>query len=337
MEFPHHLLISIHAPLAGCDGQTSASGNAQADFNPRTPCGVRRHKRLYPTVGIIISIHAPLAGCDLCGWSLRRRTTYFNPRTPCGVRPLSLRSISIFSIFQSTHPLRGATYPRTYALPPKKISIHAPLAGCDSPWPPAIRTHTNFNPRTPCGVRQNSCYSSICQSNFNPRTPCGVRRRRHGVRHVVRVISIHAPLAGCDHLGYPPGTVVAISIHAPLAGCDGRPYLGIGGLDISIHAPLAGCDMVGAASRAAGKHFNPRTPCGVRRATVEAWDRATVFQSTHPLRGATFQRCPQCRFRLFQSTHPLRGATVMVAACLQTMQISIHAPLAGCDAVSGWL
>ncbi len=337
MEFPHHLLISIHAPLAGCDGQTSASGNAQADFNPRTPCGVRLvrveltppddvFQSTHPLRGatlvlalhfdfLNISIHAPLAGCDLSTHIRVAAEKNFNPRTPCGVR------------------LAHERYSRAH----RDISIHAPLAGCDSPWPPAIRTHTNFNPRTPCGVRQNSCYSSICQSNFNPRTPCGVRRRRHGVRHVVRVISIHAPLAGCDHLGYPPGTVVAISIHAPLAGCDGRPYLGIGGLDISIHAPLAGCDMVGAASRAAGKHFNPRTPCGVRRATVEAWDRATVFQSTHPLRGATFQRCPQCRFRLFQSTHPLRGATVMVAACLQTMQISIHAPLAGCDAVSGWL
>ena len=198
MEFPHHLLISIHAPLAGCDGQTSASGNAQADFNPRTPCGVRRHKRLYPTVGIIISIHAPLAGCDLCGWSLRRRTTYFNPRTPCGVRPLSLRSISIFSIFQSTHPLRGATYPRTNALPPKKISIHAPLAGCDLPTKDIVEL------------------IEIFQSTHPLRGAT-----RHGRLRYGRIrISIHAPLAGCDKTPVTQVSASRISIHAPLAGCD---------------------------------------------------------------------------------------------------------------------
>ena len=34
---------------------------------------------------------------------------------------------------------------------------------------------------------------------------------------------------------------------------------------------------------------------------------------------------------LFQSTHPLRGATRHGGVCGQVFQISIHAPLAGCD------
>ena len=35
----------------------------------------------------------------------------------------------------------------------------------------------------------------------------------------------------------------------------------------------------------------------------------------------------------FQSTHPLRGATQIGAQHVEQQQISIHAPLAGCDAL----
>ena len=33
----------------------------------------------------------------------------------------------------------------------------------------------------------------------------------------------------------------------------------------------------------------------------------------------------------FQSTHPLRGATLVLRQLRRFVQISIHAPLAGCD------
>ena len=33
------------------------------------------------------------------------------------------------------------------------ISIHAPLAGCDDTSAASITATTDFNPRTPCGVR----------------------------------------------------------------------------------------------------------------------------------------------------------------------------------------
>ena len=56
-----------------------------------------------------------------------------------------------------------------------------------------------------------------------------------------------------------------------------------------------------------------------------------IFQSTHPLRGATrrpFAKLPRGRF---QSTHPLRGATMPSHLIEHFVSISIHAPLAGCD------
>ncbi len=55
-----------------------------------------------------------------------------------------------------------------------------------------------------------------------------------------------------------------ISIHAPLAGCDLQVVKLINVIIISIHAPLAGCDGTDAEK-----------------------DAQTLFQSTHPSRGAT--------------------------------------------------
>ena len=81
----------------------------------------------------------------------------FNPRTPCGVR-LKSRPRKNNSIgFQSTHSLRSATgagEPDAFRL---GVSIHALLAECDYP---SFRDRPHgggFNPRTPCGVRQQFC------------------------------------------------------------------------------------------------------------------------------------------------------------------------------------
>ena len=112
MEGVKYYDISIHAPLAGCD---------RLGYNRRfrTP----------------ISIHAPLAGCDVARCRRGACQTYFNPRTPCGVRHGLLYSYDMNILFQSTHPLRGATRFQ------------------NTKW----RLKPYFNPRTPCGVRQQNC------------------------------------------------------------------------------------------------------------------------------------------------------------------------------------
>ena len=236
-------------------------------------------------------------------------------------------------LFQSTHPLRGATIRNCLSERLCFISIHAPLAGCDEVLRPFVPREKDFNPRTPCGVR-------LLQQYFLPQK---------------RIISIHAPLAGCDCNILP--SAFTLRDFNPRTPCGVRPLsrflmwtslsfqsthplrgatvLGRAGdrlFDISIHAPLAGCDAF-------------------------VWLRKNLpheFQSTHPLRGATrFQGV--CRLDgAFQSTHPLRGATTGCTArsssgCYfnprtpcgvrlnddvadaQGAQISIHAPLAGCD------
>ena len=101
-----------------------------------------------------------------------------------------------------------------------------------------------------------------------------------------------------------------ISIHAPLAGCDPMRLKDSYSFTISIHAPLAGCDKTIRDAVGDRGYFNPRTPCGVR------------------------PRLPMPRHtpRAFQSTHPLRGATAGIVLAGLDVGISIHAPLAGCDA-----
>ena len=148
-----------------------------ANFNPRTPCGVRP-----------------------C-WHLNEYSQKnFNPRTPCGVRLYCKHCRRETIVFQSTHPLRGATIWTLHNCTPAGISIHAPLAGCDS----------------------RACRSSTTAFYFNPRTPCGVRRDADGRAPDCRAISIHAPLAGCDTDMLDEAEIRKISIHAPLAGCDER-------------------------------------------------------------------------------------------------------------------
>ena len=82
-------IISIHAPHTRCDNIVGGIESFLANFNPRTPCGVRRVRDLFssdrwkfqsthPMRGatvmiwysynkVLISIHAPHAGCDSAG------------------------------------------------------------------------------------------------------------------------------------------------------------------------------------------------------------------------------------------------------------------------------
>ncbi len=80
------------------------------------------------------------------------------------------------------------------------------------------------------------------------------------------------------------------------------------------------------------RNFNPRTPCGVRPAEMQA-----VYDYLHISIHAPRAGCDPRNLRLldkvmrFQSTHPVRGATDICTFFLPPFFISIHAPRAGCD------
>ena len=58
------------------------------------------------------------------------------------------------TVFQSTHPSRGATVRDLFGILQGLISIHAPLTGCDPDGPAVPIPVLDFNPRTPHGVRR---------------------------------------------------------------------------------------------------------------------------------------------------------------------------------------
>ena len=147
-------LISIHAPLAGCDGSPGLYLDSDFSFQSTHPLRGATRECAASCILEDISIHAPLAGCDGMELSERRKHFYFNPRTPCGVRRFPLRTFPQPTAFQSTHPMRGATRLRIERHRETEISIHAPHAGCDSGHSPWRNRCRYFNPRTPCGVRR---------------------------------------------------------------------------------------------------------------------------------------------------------------------------------------
>ena len=150
---PQSELISIHAPLAGCDIDDLIPYANNAKFQ---------------------STH-PSRGATRAIWIPHSWRKYFNPRAPCGARPRRLirptprptfqstrpvRGATIFSpasvllaLFQSTRPVRGATSKKPITELRCQISIHAPRAGRDCSDVARCSCQRDFNPRAPCGAR----------------------------------------------------------------------------------------------------------------------------------------------------------------------------------------
>ena len=126
-----------------------------------------------------------------------------------------------------------------------------------------------------------------------------------------------------------------ISIHAPLARCDAKQAQGH--FTFPHFNPRTSCEVRRSPSRSRPQsplYFNPRTSCEVRHLLHTAFIIILLFQSTHLLRGATATDDLITPEKIFQSTHLLRGATAGGQEKAAGGDISIHAPLARCDAVS---
>ena len=124
-----------------------------------------------------ISIHAPHAGCDMFDYDASQD----------------------YSVFQSTHPMRGATLTFDPVTGVGVISIHAPHAGCDRYVHQTALLKLFISIHAPhAGCDSVKLRTLMCPLNFNPRTPCGVRRAQRRRNAARTSISIHAPHAGCD-------------------------------------------------------------------------------------------------------------------------------------------
>ena len=213
-----------------------------------------------------------------------------------------------------------------------RVSIHAPHAGRDIGF-----------------LRYIS--SLAC---FNPRAPCGARREILNAKGVTLVFQSTRPMRGATQSVLFLCLKLSVSIHAPHAGRDRRQGESVHDRAVvSIHAPHAGRDVCLQLQERYSPCFNPRAPCGARRAVAVLIRLTHEFQSTRPMRGATdnptlpraareFQSTRPMRGATpvtsrynngagFQSTRPMRGATPGIWSPAHTREVSIHAPHAGRD------
>ena len=177
--------------------------------------------------------------------------------------------------------------------------------------PPSSRISSSFNPRSPCGERQRTTRPTPPTPCFNPRSPCGERRHHHRVQPIL-VVSTHAPLAGSDaRVRHWPLVRGRGSTHAPLAGSDVSALaVETDKLQFQPTLPLRGATLISIHSCGERFGFNPRSPCGERRARQSA-TYATCSVSTHaPLAGSDASKpASKPAPAVFQPTLPLRGAT----------------------------
>ena len=187
------------------------------------------------------------------------------------------------------YPLVGRLDRNRCTLGLVRISIHAPLAGCD-PWPyPRSQCPRHFNPRTPCGVRLCSIRCTRRTSNFNPRTPCGVRPtlrliwigwpfqsthplrgatgRGRAVRLPGQFQSTH-PLRGATPLKDITIDAVKFQSTHPLRGATSSIAIPANGDTFQSTHPLRGATRLHLQCMSLLLYFNPRTPCGVRPCAV---------------------------------------------------------------------
>ena len=261
------LLISIHAPRAGRD-------DARGHFRARR----------------LISIHAPRAGRDTRTSFPSSKRENFNPRAPCGARLADSIDHAAYTLFQSTRPVRGATELLVDVVRDPDISIHAPRAGRDTRASIDTDLGVYISIHAPRAGRDAAVSPSrrilyTFQSTRPVRgATVGVHRRVYGV-----LISIHAPRAGRDTAVYPrPCYRLDFNPRAP---CGARPsqnsdFANVG--EISIHAPRAGRDEFVGRVLTLYVNFNPRAPCGARPLIIFPGVRGKLFQSTRPVRGATW-------------------------------------------------
>ena len=169
--------------------------------------------------------------------------------------------------FQSTHPSWGATRNFLRPLEKVKISIHAPIVGCDFRRGIVLDVLDDFNPRTHRGVRRYIIKTSFDKVPFQSTHPSwGATHHHYYIYSMLmyfnprthRGVRQWSSFISTNFMSYfNPRTHRGVR-HITNAELKNR-------IDISIHAPIVGCDKSKKKKRGTEKYFNPRTHRGVRR------------------------------------------------------------------------
>ena len=191
----------------------------------------------------MISIHAPRAGRDIS-------TPTFS---------------SIFAIFQSTRPVRGATVAQIRLEAIDHISIHAPRAGRDRRGTAGRCIYPYFNPRAPCGARRMRDRTPTRALEFQSTRPVRGATPDDGAELRYNQFQSTRPVRGATPIRI--RRAKPWTYFNPRAPCGARPK-GLGKAPIlnefQSTRPVRGATRWAGSTRAETADFNPRAPCGAR-------------------------------------------------------------------------
>ena len=282
--------ISIHAPRVGCDPHFPAFPAHSLLFQSTHPVwGATWTGRSWPNMRRNISIHAPRVGCDPLSEGEYARLWKFQSTHPVWGATVKTSSISAEMLrfqsthpvwgatqggkgwrrakagFQSTHPVWGATASTLPFSSGTAISIHAPRVGCDF-------------------IIHNVGHSL---NGFQSTHPVWGATRSQSPVNTPRIFQSTHPVWGATAKATRPPMIPPN--FNPRTPCGVRP--GRGG------APGPKPD------------FNPRTPCGVRLHTLPRPLPVARISIHAPRVGCDAEEEARYRELIFQSTHPVWGAT----------------------------
>ena len=222
----------MHGSCGGCDGSDfnprapcgarlllRAVDHLLQDFNPRAPCGARP-VTLYCSKGFVrFQSSRPVRGATLGKPGKHRVQSNFNPRAPCGARLQSLNQKVTFLEISILAPRAGRDLKRfknvlilllISILAPRagrdgeteliqnmtyQISILAPRAGRDTPSTATMRrTPLNFNPRAPCGARQQKCTNFLAFFAINSQSKIEIQRPAQAGRAIYTFMQTAMPV-----------------------------------------------------------------------------------------------------------------------------------------------
>ena len=217
------------------------------------------------------------------------------------------------------------------------ISIHAPHTGRDTTCcvnRPTITLFQSTRPIRGATLHDNSC--CFLAGYFNPRAPYGARQGIDRLGDPTSTFQSTRPIRGATADTWRQLHDLHISIHAPHTGRDARhgltaeititfqstrPIRGAtpaahasatNRADFNPRAPYGARRLHPCIGAGDGNYFNPRAPYGARRTAEGGKLYKITFQSTRPIRGATWPTRPYApHSTAFQSTRPIRGATIV--------------------------
>ena len=177
------LNISIHAPLAGRDWRYVHLAQARVVFqstrplrgatlrpfqrclllpyfNPRAPCGARHKRATDGTANVQFQSTRPLRGATFIV-SLYAIIISFQSTRPLRGATRYVHFTQTGCVFQSTRPLRGATNNLWENLWEPRFQSTRPLRGATPAVLDCRPRDKHFNPRAPCGARQQTCTKNM--------------------------------------------------------------------------------------------------------------------------------------------------------------------------------